>query len=264
VLLVPDTVVVHYDFLRGEPRGKIKKANPIANMRKEIAQAAFEGKNGMAIVEESPLKLQGDCIDCKLCVQVCPTGIDIRNGTQLECVNCTACIDACDEVMAKVGRPKGLIRYDSYNGIKKGRRKIFNTRAVAYSVVLLVLIVFQAFLFATRSEVEALVLRTPGQLYQKVDETYLSNLYNWEVINKTGQDFEHIEFKVANVKNSRIRMVGTKDNVVSPKQGLVKGVLFIDLPKAQLEGRKTKLRLEVWSNGKLIDKTTTNFLGPIK
>ncbi|MBY0433272.1 MAG: cytochrome c oxidase accessory protein CcoG, partial [Cyclobacteriaceae bacterium] len=85
VLLVKDSIVVAYDWLRGEPRGKLKK-NQVA-----------EG--------------HGDCIDCKLCVHVCPTGIDIRNGTQLECVNCTACIDACDDVMLKINKPKGLIRY---------------------------------------------------------------------------------------------------------------------------------------------------------
>lgn len=99
VLLNKDSMAVSYDFKRGEPRGKIKKG--------EIQEG------------------QGDCIDCKLCVHVCPTGIDIRNGTQLECVNCTACMDACDEVMTKVNRPKGLIRIASYNGIVEGTKNIY-------------------------------------------------------------------------------------------------------------------------------------------
>ncbi|MEQ9169287.1 MAG: cytochrome c oxidase accessory protein CcoG, partial [Fulvivirga sp.] len=93
VLLDKKSIAVMYDWLRGEPRGKIKKNS-----------------------DEQP---KGDCIDCKLCVHVCPTGIDIRNGTQLECVNCTACIDACDEVMVKINKPKGLIRYASYDSIKE-------------------------------------------------------------------------------------------------------------------------------------------------
>ena len=238
VLLVPDTVVVHYDFVRGEPRGKIKKkAEPDA----------------------PPL---GDCIDCGLCVRVCPTGIDIRNGTQLECVNCTACIDACDSIMDKVKRPRGLIRYDSYNGIKSGTKKIFTPRAIGYSSVLGILIILQAVLFATRSDVEAVILRTPGMLYQTVDETYISNLYNYQVINKTSKDIENIEFKLLS-EDGRIRLVG--DAVpVAGKQDFAKGAFFIDMVKDDLESQKTRITIEVYSDGKLIDRAKTNFLGPMK
>ncbi|MFQ5445656.1 MAG: cytochrome c oxidase accessory protein CcoG [Saprospiraceae bacterium] len=260
VLLVPDTVVVHYDFVRGEPRGKIRK-NPLERMQQSVTKISNQTEEDTG---ERPLKVVGDCIDCKLCIQVCPTGIDIRNGTQLECVNCTACIDACDEVMEKVTRPKGLIRYDSYTGIEEGRRKIFTTRAIAYSAVLAVLIIFQAFLFATRSDVEALVFRVPGQLYQKVDETHISNLYNWEVINKTAQDIEHIEFRLAGFPDGKIRHISVSENREVEHEGLLKGVFFIDLPKKSLKGRKTKLTLEVYSGDRLLDKTATTFLGPIQ
>ncbi len=243
VLLVPDSIVVHYDYVRGEPRGKIQKL-PTTNNQAPTAQL-------------------GDCVDCKLCVHVCPTGIDIRNGTQLECVNCTACMDACDGVMEKVNRPKGLIRYDSETGIKEGRRKIFTTRVWAYTGVLVALIAVQAFLFATRSEVETVLLRTPGQLFQKVEGGYLSNLYNYEVINKTGQDIPSIEFKLVGAPGGRIKLVGDASTIV-PKQGMVKGVMFIEMPENKLESRKTKLKIEVWSNGKLVDEAKTNFLGPVK
>jgi cytochrome c oxidase accessory protein FixG len=263
VLLVPDSIVVHYDFVRGEPRGKIKKLSPVSTIEKEVMSAAANG-GGATATEESPLKIQGDCIDCKLCVQVCPTGIDIRNGTQLECVNCTACIDACDEVMDKVGRPRGLIRYDSYAGIKEGRHKILNTRVIAYLAVLVALIVLQAFLFCTRSEVETLILKIPGQLYQKVDDTYLRNIYNWEVINKTANDIGEIEFRLKDEPDGRIDLIGASENVVSPKQGLIKGVMTIDIPRAAMKATKKQLTIEVWSGGKMIDKATTNFLGPIK
>ncbi len=248
VLLVPDSIVVHYDFVRGEPRGKIQKL-PTAN-------------------SQQPTAILGDCIDCKLCVHVCPTGIDIRNGTQLECVNCTACMDACDDVMEKVHRPKGLIRYDSETAIKAGskgagKRKIFTTRVWAYTGVLVALIAVQVFLFATRSEVETVLLRTPGQLYQKVDGGYLSNLYNYEVINKTAKDFPNIEFRLENAPGGRIKFVGDAITVV-PKGGMLRGVFFIEMPENQLQSRKTKLEIEVWSNGKKIDEAKTNFLGPVK
>ncbi|MBI5916210.1 MAG: cytochrome c oxidase accessory protein CcoG [Bacteroidetes bacterium] len=255
VLLVPDSIVVHYDYVRGEPRGRIQKM-PLA-----VGHLPLADQQPIAN-SQSPAANPGDCIDCKLCVQVCPTGIDIRNGTQLECVNCTACMDACDGVMEKVNRPKGLIRYDSDKGIREGKRKIFTARVWAYSAVLAVLIAVQVFLFATRSEVETVILRTPGQLFQRVDDTHLSNLYNYEVINKTGKDIDGIEFRLR-PGDGRIKLVGEHATNV-PKQGLLKGVFFVEMPENQLDGRKTKIFIEVWSKGKKVDEATTNFLGPVK
>lgn len=126
---------------------------------------------------------KGDCIECSLCVQVCPTGIDIRNGIQLECVNCTACMDACDEVMVKIEKPEGLIRIDSYNGIVKKKTSIWNTRVAAYSLVLVALMGLESFLFISRPEIETLLLRTPGMLNQTSEDGYISNLYNYQLIN---------------------------------------------------------------------------------
>jgi cytochrome c oxidase accessory protein FixG len=259
VLLVPDSVVVHYDYVRGEPRGKIQKS-PLAAGHLPLATSQPIA-NG-----QQPTAPKGDCVDCKLCVQVCPTGIDIRNGTQLECVNCTACIDACDDVMVKVNRPKGLIRYDSEMGIKASRqadykRKIFTTRVWAYTGVLVALIALQAFLFATRSEVETVILRTTGQLFQKVEGGY-TNLYNYEVINKTAQDITGIELRLKN-PGGKLNLVGDAANT-APKQGMLKGVFFVEMPADALQSRKTELEIEVLSNGKLVDVAKTNFLGPIK
>ena len=237
VMLDKNSIVVAYDWIRGEPRGKIKKNQP-----------------------EEAAKL-GDCVDCGACVRVCPTAIDIRNGTQLECVNCTACIDACDDIMEKVGREKGLIRYDSYNGIEQGRKTVFTGRVQAYIGVLIALIALQGFLFATRSEVEAVILRTPGMLYQKVDDTYISNLYNYQIINKTTRDIDGIEFRLLD-PNGRIKVVGQVP--VAAKQAMAEGAFFIEMESAKLEGRKTELKIEVYSNGEKIDDATTNFLGPVK
>lgn len=253
VLLDKNSIVVAYDYERGEPRGKIrkpKKSKPL------VVEGIPAKEDPIAAIQQQ----LGDCIDCKLCVQVCPTGIDIRDGTQLECVNCTACIDACDEVMVKIDRPTGLIRYDSENGIATGKKKIFTTRVIAYSVVLGILLIVQGFLFTARTDVEALLLRTPGMLFQKVDEENISNLYNYQIINKTQERFP-IEFKLQ-TDFGGIRLVGQPPQ--AKESGVTEGALFIDMPTAALTGRKTRVKVEVYSGDKLIDVISTTFLGPVK
>ncbi len=239
VLLDKNSVVITYDYKRGEPRGKIRKP-----------------KKGQTIHD---LPLLGDCIDCKLCVQVCPTGIDIRNGTQLECVNCTACIDACDEVMQKVKRPLGLIRYDSEEGVRTGHRKFFTPRSIAYTCALGILIVLEVVLFATRTQVETLLLRTKGMLYQKVDDEHYSNLYNYQIINKTS-DTMSIQFELDGL-NGAIKWVG-EPPVASPND-VTEGAVFIELPRDQLVGGKNKVKVNVISEGKIIDVAKTTFMSPI-
>jgi len=158
VLFDKDTIQIAYDYKRGEDRAKLKK--------KEERTA-------------------GDCIDCNKCVQVCPTGIDIRDGLQMECVGCTACIDACDDVMEKGGFDKGLIRYASENEIEGKGKFHFNKRMKAYSVLLLALLGFIGFLVATRNDIDTVVSRVKGQLYQEINDDSLSNLYSVKIINKT-------------------------------------------------------------------------------
>ena len=150
VLIDKKSIIVGYDYKRGEPRGPVSKA------------------------KEGDL---GDCIDCNACVAVCPTGIDIKNGTQLECINCTACMDACDAVMDRTGRPKGLIRYDSEEGIETGHHSIFNARSIAYSAVLTLLIFFVAGLFILRGDSETTILRARGTLFQEFGADSISNIY---------------------------------------------------------------------------------------
>ena len=235
VLLDKKSIAVMYDWLRGEPRGKLKKNTDQNN--------------------------QGDCIDCKLCVHVCPTGIDIRNGTQLECVNCTACIDACDEVMEKINKPKGLIRYASYDAIKEGSQRLFTPRVAAYSVVLLALLSFLSFSLVTRSDVEMTVLKVPGQLYQKTEEGDIMNLYNIQFVNKT---FDDMTLKVELLDNefAQISKVGG-GYVDVPSNGLSEGVFFIQIPKEKIEGTRTTLKVGVYLNGQLLETAKAKFLSPI-
>ncbi len=268
VLLDRNSIVIHYDFVRGEPRGKVRKAGavqketPSAQIKDLVGQApekiTTEALPPGANPVEQTQKALGDCIDCKLCIAVCPTGIDIRNGTQLECINCTACIDACDEVMDKVKRPRGLIRYDSFNGVSAGKRRLFTPRVIAYTAVLAGLIVANIFLLSGRTDVEALVLRTPGMLFQKIDDQHLSNLYNFQIINKTKDVFE-VRFE-PETKGAKIKPVGQIPK--TKPTDVVEGAFFIEMEKAKLTGRKTQVVINVYSGEKLIDKVKTNFLGP--
>lgn len=242
VMLGKESIVISYDWVRGEPRGKIKKQQP--GLLEQINQTAT----------------QGDCIDCKLCIHVCPTGIDIRNGTQLECVNCTACIDVCDDVMEKVEKPKGLIRYDSFNGITTGKKFTFTPRIIGYIAVLGILLSLEGYLIFGRNKVETLILRTPGTLYNKVDDTHLSNLYNYEVINKSSDELKVVlKMKEA----GEIKMIG-KDTIIVSPSSVSKGAMMVILEKQKLKSQKTTLHFDVVSEGKIIDNVSTNFLGPIK
>jgi cytochrome c oxidase accessory protein FixG len=235
VLLNKESIVVAYDWLRGEPKGKLQKG--------KVAET------------------HGDCIDCKLCVHACPTGIDIRNGTQLECVNCTACIDACDQVMDKISRPRGLIRYDSYNGIEEGKNLKFTWRLAGYTAVLVVLISALSYLLISRSDVETTVLRVPGQLYQETPEGNISNLYNIQVINKTFEDIS-LKINIINQPDASISKVGDAALMV-PSNGMVKGVYFVEIPKDQILNTKTSITIGVYRDQELLEKVSTNFLGPV-
>lgn len=232
VLLDRNTMVVAYDHKRGETRSKFRKGEDRAAVGK------------------------GDCIDCFQCVDVCPTGIDIRNGTQLECINCTACIDACDTVMDKINKPRGLIGYKSENSIANRVKFAFTTRMKAYMAVLTILVGVMLALILTRAEIGATILRTPGVLAQKEADGRVTNLYNYKVINKSGHEMP-IEFKLEN-KTGELRLVGELKPL--DNKGVSEGALFIVLDKTQLDGVKTKVSIGIYSNGRLVRTVNTNFI----
>jgi cytochrome c oxidase accessory protein FixG len=238
VLLSRESIVVAYDWLRGEPRGKLKKHG------------------------EPDKQSHGDCIDCKLCVHVCPTGIDIRNGTQLECVNCTACIDACDEVMIKIGKPEGLIRFASYNAIKDGILKLITPRVLGYSLVLVVLMSVLGFTLITRSDIETTVLKVPGTLYQKTEDGFITNLYNVEFVNKTFSDIP-LTLRIESPIGATLEKVGNKDIVV-PAEGLIKNIYFIKMPAHQIPKAKTEVVLCIYNGDEMVDRIKTKFIGPVR
>jgi cytochrome c oxidase accessory protein FixG len=255
VLLDENSLAVAYDFKRGEPRGKLSKGQKSKSDQQDSKELTSEGANAMI----EPIK--GDCVDCGLCVKVCPTGIDIRNGTQLECVNCTACMDACDEVMVKIKKPEGLIRIDSYNGIVEKKNTLWNSRVAAYSLVLVALLGLESFLFLNRSSVETLFLRTPGMLYQDNDDGYISNLYNYQLINKTDQEMK-VTFKCDDISGILFETIGQPPKTL--KNQVSEGAVFIKIPKDKIKNRKTDLTIKVYNGEELIDESKTTFLGPAK
>lgn len=230
VLLDKDTMKVAYDHVRGEPRGKAKS-------RTEL----------------------GDCIDCNKCVHVCPIGIDIRNGDQIECTGCTACIDACDNVMEKIHKPLGLIRYASENQIVNKVPFRFTTRMKAYSVLLVFLIGLMTTLILRSHSIDTHISRVKGQLYQELPGDSLSNLYNAEVLNKTRLDAP-ISFRLEELPGE-IRLVSTKQTIAH-KEKVNLFTFFVALPKQQIHVRKTKLKIGIYQNGERIQVVETTFLGP--
>ncbi|WP_316634105.1 cytochrome c oxidase accessory protein CcoG [uncultured Flavobacterium sp.] len=238
VLLDDKSINVAYDFVRGE---------------KEAGRAKFNKK------EDRITTGKGDCIDCHQCVHVCPMGIDIRNGTQLECTNCTACIDECDSIMDSVGLPKGLIRYASEDEITKKEPFRFTARMKGYTAVLFILLsVFIGMLFL-RTNVEAVILRLPGQLFQHKGDK-ISNVYTYKIVNKTMKDYNDIHFELIDQKGE-IKNVG-KEHFKINKEDISQGTLFIEIGEVLLESDKTKVKIGVYNGKELLETTTTNFLGP--
>jgi cytochrome c oxidase accessory protein FixG len=239
VLLDNQSIVVAYDHKRGEGEKGRKK------FRKG------EDRNALG---------HGDCIDCFQCVNVCPTGIDIRNGTQLECVNCTACIDECDAIMEKVDLPKGLIRYASEDNIEKKAEFSFTPRMKGYTAVLVVLIGVLIGMLFLRNDLEANILRLPGQLYERKEGNMISNVYTFKLINKTIRDVDDVSFKLLS-HPGKIEVV-THKNFDVPAEELTEGTLFIEIRSDDLKTDKDKLKIGVYSGENLLETATTRFLGP--
>ncbi|MDY3350408.1 cytochrome c oxidase accessory protein CcoG [Riemerella anatipestifer] len=235
VLIDKQTINVYYDFKRGENRSKWRKNE----------DRAAEGK--------------GDCIDCNQCVVVCPTGIDIRNGQQLECINCTACIDACNEVMEKVGLPKGLIRYATEDEIEQGRKFKFTSRMKAYTAVLIALIAFLSFLLYNRGDMEAKFIKPAGSTFF-ISGDKITNTYNYTLLNKSSKDYT-VTFKVLEPANGVIKY-GSSSKIELKGDKMEKGTINISFPKKEIKLSKQNLVIGVYDkDGKLLTTFETYFEG---
>jgi cytochrome c oxidase accessory protein FixG len=229
VLLDKNSIVVAYDYVRGEPRGKVSEQKT------------------------------GDCIDCKACVRVCPTGIDIRNGTQLECINCNACIDACDEIMEAVDRPKQLIRYASENNIAKKEKLKITTRIKGYSFLLLAIASALFIMLATRDAVDITILRTQGMIYQSLPNGYIGNLYSARMFNKTHKDIE-VNLSIPEEEGS-IEVIGKKPLITKESYTII--TFLVKKKTNHIKKRKSDIEIEVRAEGKKLSTKKTTFIGPI-
>jgi cytochrome c oxidase accessory protein FixG len=237
-LLDENSIVVAYDYKRGEKRGTWRRSE---NLQQRVASG------------------RGDCVDCHQCVSVCPTGIDIRNGTQMECVHCTACIDACDSVMKKIGRPLGLIRYASLNGIERGQKLRFTPRLGGYAGLLVALITVWVVLVFTRADVEATFLRAQGALFQQMPDGHFSNLYTVKVVNKTSTTIP-IELKLEKPAGS-LQVMGAAEIITLPG-ALAENSVLVELDKKDMKSGNTPVVIGVYAKGKKVQSIKTAFIGP--
>jgi cytochrome c oxidase accessory protein FixG len=232
VLLDKNSLVVAYDYIRGEPRGKRKKADLNAP--------------------------KGDCIDCNMCVNVCPTGIDIRNGIQLECVSCTACIDACNMMMKNIGKEPNLIKISSENSIAQGVKPKFNYRAKMYTAALAVLLIVLTSLIITRSMFDATILRVPGQILQENSDGTISNLYRIKVVSKS----MHTEPYALKIKHEHARIEYVGKHLDSLESGVAsEETFFIKVPAGDIKKRKEKFPILIMSGDKVIQRKEAIFIG---
>lgn len=238
VLIDKDTINVFYDFKRGENRSKWRKG------------------------EDRTVAGKGDCIDCNQCVVVCPTGIDIRDGQQLECVNCTACIDACDEVMEKVGLPKGLIRYASENEIENRTEFKFTGRMKGFALILVLLVGLLGFLLYNRGDMEAKFIKPAGSTFF-VRDGKISNTYNYTFLNKTN-DKKTVTIKVISPDHAEVTY-SVSSKIVIERDKISKGTINISFPESEIKLSKQNITIGVYDmKGNLIDSYQTYFEGPFK
>lgn len=238
VLLDENSIVVAYDHKRGEDRSRLTRGQ------------TWEERLGLG---------KGDCVDCGLCVTVCPTGIDIRNGTQMECVNCTACIDACNSVMHRIKRPPGLIRYASENNINNGEHLKWTPRLKGYTVLLAALLTVLSILMFNRSAVEADILRVPGTWYQTQPDGRITNMFNARFLNKTNHD-----------KTGTLRLLNREGSLqfahevlTLPSQEEVKTVLVMSLDPSEIRGKETPVTIGLEIDGRIEDQVSTTFIAPV-
>jgi cytochrome c oxidase accessory protein FixG len=230
------TVTVTYDWRRGEPRGRLARTR-----------------------ETSASDSRGDCIDCHQCVTVCPTGIDIRDGIQLECVGCTACIDACNGVMDRIGKPAGLIRMTSDEAIRGNRASWKTPRAAAYALVWLGLVGTLAVLTAQMRDVDVLILRQPGTLYTTLPTGEVANFYNVEALNRTRSNAT-FAIDVVEPHDATVTALGPLGDI--RPFAVAEARMLVRLKPHAMTGGRTAIRFAIRTADGAVQLVDSTFLGP--
>ena len=239
VMFDRDTLIVSYDPARGEPRGGRRRG------------------------VESTARSLGDCVDCKMCVQACPTGIDIRKGLQYECITCAACIDACDSVMDKVGYPRGLIRYTTQNALQGKPQRILRPRVLVYGTVLLLLFAVFVATLATRAAVRLDVLRDRNALYRELPGGQIENVYQLKILNKDNQR-RVVRISVAGLPGASIE-TAPADIELAPDSLLdVVARIRVERSAAPAGRGDVTFRVESVSDGSVQAQRDARFIGPLK
>jgi len=231
VLMDKNSMAVAYNYNRGEPRGRKRKGNEDL----------------------------GDCIDCGMCVNVCHTGIDIRDGLQMECVNCTACMDACDDMMIRVGKPTGLITVASEKQLETNTvgEKSFDLRKKLMITLLIVLTGAFTALIVSRSIFDSTVMRVPGQLYQENADGTISNLYKIKLVSKSAQTLPyHLEVKE---KEAELIYVGQPLDSLRTGEHMEE-TFFIKISQDKIKSRKEDLHIQIMSEDRVIQTKKVSFL----
>jgi cytochrome c oxidase accessory protein FixG len=234
VMLDPQSMIVAYDYTRGEPRKKGKH---------------HEGDGS------------GHCVDCKQCVVVCPTGIDIRNGLQMECINCTQCIDACDSVMEKVGSPKGLIRYSSQDGLAKKKIRLIRARTIIYPVLLVGVLTGLILAVSTKYGFDARMIRGKGAPFTLVEQGVISNSFNMRLVNRTDKP-QRYNLKVIDPPEVQFEVVDDSALELPVGHTSMVPIRFRFPASLTLQGGNRVLKLEVTDGSEHRHELEFKLLGP--
>jgi len=258
VLLDRDSLVIRYDEKRGEPRGKAAKTRAIG--LPVVARDSTDGSTcGGGTPTPSPAKSAGDCVDCSMCVQVCPTGIDIRDGLQFECIACAQCIDACDAVMDKLGRSRGLIRYSSQSAMAGQSKRILRPRLFVYGLVVSGLITALTVLLVSKKPFDVHIARQGGLPFVLSAEGLVENVMR---LNLTNRSDEEKQLTIAVVDSAGTRMAGS-DTAVAVKVGeMVQQPIHLLAPRDAFQAGRHSVVVRVSdSKGTFVDRKCQLF-GP--
>jgi len=249
------TITVTYDRVRGEPRARLVagRRGPQSSSHADAIEPSAVGRG----LQTPPSG--GDCIDCFRCVTVCPTGIDIRNGIQMECVGCAACIDACNDVMGRIGRPQGLIRHTSANALQHTPAGRVGGRVAAYAAVWTVLVGAGIFLVVSRPNLDVVILRQPGTLYATVAGGEIANFYMLQALNRSAERTA-FTIDVVEPRGAIVTTLGPPPEVAG--YGVLDARLLLRVPENAITGPSTPVKFSIRSNGRIVQQIDSAFLGP--